>query len=164
MRRLAGCSKQSRPRGADARTLTRGALAAATGCNSETIRYYEKIGLLAEPPRSSGAQRRYGSEWQRRLHFIRRSRNLGFTIEEVRTLLRLVDGKEVETLARAHLRDIRRNIAELERFERALATMAVRCSGGAVPDCPIIDALLDPELPLAVRGHGTHADAMQRIG
>ena len=83
--------------------MTRGELGSATGCNIETIRYYERIGLLPEPPRSPGGHRLYEEEHLRRLTFIRRSRELGFTLEEVRGLLRLVDGglytcAEVKTL------------------------------------------------------------------
>lgn len=129
--------------------LTRGALAARIGCDIETIRYYETIGLLPPPPRSTGGHRLYGQDLVRRLGFIRRSRDLGFTIEEIRALLRLVDGgrytcREVEALARDHLRAIRRKIADLRKLAGVFEAMAAACSGGAVPDCPIIDALLDP--------------------
>jgi hypothetical protein len=87
--------------------LTRGALAARTGCSIETIRYYERVGLLPPPPRSAGGHRLYGGGLVRRLNFLRRSRDLGFSIDEIRELLRLVDGgtytcREVEKLARDH--------------------------------------------------------------
>src|SRR5215467_1554833 len=128
--------------------LTRGALAARTGCNTETIRYYERVGLLPPPPRSAGGHRLYGEGLIRRLNFVRRSRHLGFSIDEIRELLRLVDGgnytcREVEQLARDHVREIRRKIADLRKLERVFETMAAQCSGAAVPDCPIIDALFD---------------------
>ena len=131
------------------RALTRGALAARVGCDIETIRYYETIGLLPPPPRSAGGHRLDGQDLVRRLGFIRRSRDLGFTIEEIRGLLHLVDGgrytcREVEALARDHLRAIRRKIADLRKLAGVFEAMAAACSGGAVPDCPIIDALLDP--------------------
>jgi MerR family mercuric resistance operon transcriptional regulator len=134
------------------RPLTRGALAARTGCNIETIRYYERAGLLPPPPRSMGGHRLYGEGLIRRLNFVRRSRDLGFSIEEIRELLRLVDGGtytcgEVEQLARDHVREIRRKIADLKRLQRVFETMAEQCSGDAVPDCPIIDALFDPNGP-----------------
>jgi MerR family transcriptional regulator, mercuric resistance operon regulatory protein len=129
--------------------LTRGALAARTGCNIETIRYYEQVGLLPPPPRSVGGHRLYGESLVRRLNFVRRSRDLAFSIEEIRELLRLVDGGtytcgEVERLVRGHVREIRRKIADLRKLQRVFETMAARCSGDAVPDCPIIDALFDP--------------------
>jgi MerR family mercuric resistance operon transcriptional regulator len=129
--------------------VTRGRLAARTGCNIETIRYYERVGLLPPPPRSAGGHHLYGEGLVRRLNFVRRSSDLGFTIEEIRELLRLVDGgtytcREIEQLVRYHVREIRRKIADLRRLERAFETMAAQCSGDAVPDCPIIDALFDP--------------------
>src|SRR5215472_13612480 len=125
--------------------LTRGALAARTGCNIETIRYYEQVGLLPPPPRSAGGHRLYGPDLVKRLNFVRRSRDLGFSLKEIRELLRLVDGgtyscREVERLARDHVREIRRKIADLRRMQRVLEMMAAKCTGGAVPDCPIIDA------------------------
>ena len=126
--------------------LTRGGLAARTSCNIETIRYYERVGLLPPPPRSAGGHRLYGEGLIRRLNFVRRSRDLGFSIEEIRELLHLVDGGtytcgEVEQQARDHIRDIRRKIADLRKLEGVFETMAAQCSGNAVPDCPIIDAL-----------------------
>ena len=126
--------------------LTRGALAACTGCNIETIRYYELAGLLPAPPRSAGGHRLYGGDLVKRLGFIRRSRELGFTIEEIRGLLRLVDGgsytcAQIERTARDHLRQIRRKLADLRRLARVFETMAAQCNGGEVPECPIIDAL-----------------------
>ena len=86
--------------------LSRGELAARTGCNIETIRYYEQIDLLPPPPRSQGGHRLYGQDLLKRLNFVRRSRDLGFTLEEIRELLRLVDGgkytcAQVEALALA---------------------------------------------------------------
>jgi MerR family mercuric resistance operon transcriptional regulator len=94
---------------ASRKPLTRGALAARTGCNIETIRYYERVGLLPPPPRSAGGHRLYGEDLVRRLNFVRRSRDLGLSIEEIRELLRLVDGAtytcgEVEQLARDQAR------------------------------------------------------------
>jgi MerR family mercuric resistance operon transcriptional regulator len=133
--------------------LTRGELAAQTGCNIETIRYYERIGLLPPPPRSRGGHRLYGDELRKRLGFIRRSRDLGFTLDETRGLLRLVDGgnytcAQVEALAREHVRGIERKISDLRKLKRALETMASQCNGGTVPVCPIIDALFDPRTVL----------------
>jgi MerR family mercuric resistance operon transcriptional regulator len=80
------------------------------------------------------------------LNFVRRSRDLGFSIGEIRELLRLVDGgtytcAQVERLACDHVREIRRKIADLRRLQRVFEMMAAQCTGGALPDCPIIDAL-----------------------
>ncbi len=136
--------------------MTRGELAVRTGCNIETIRYYEQIRLLPAPPRSQGGHRLYGQELLKRLNFVRRSRALGFTLEEIRGLLRLVDGgkytcAQVEARALDHLHEIQRKISDLKKLKRVLEAMASQCSGGTVPECPIIDALFDPGTRLPVR-------------
>jgi MerR family transcriptional regulator, mercuric resistance operon regulatory protein len=129
--------------------LSRGALAARIGCNIETIRYYEQAGLLPPPPRSQGGHRLYGRDLVKRLNFVRRSRDLGFTLAEIRVLLRLVDGgkytcAQVEAMALDHLREIRRKISDLNKLKKVLEAMAAQCTGNKVPECPIIDALYDP--------------------
>lgn len=122
-----------------------GGLSRATGVNVETIRYYERIGLLAPPPRTAGGHRLYPDAQLRRLAFIRRSRELGFSLDEIRNLLGLVDGGyscgQVQEAALTHLGSIRRKIADLRRMERSLAETVDRCRGGADSECPIIDAL-----------------------
>jgi len=139
----------------DGKSLTRGALAARTGCNIETIRYYEQIGMLPPAPRSQGGHRLYGPDLVKRLSFIRRSRDLGFTLDEVRELLRFVDGgkytcEQVERLAIEHVHEVDRKISDLRRLKRVLDAMIAQCSGGKVPHCPIIDTLYDPQIsPLA---------------
>lgn len=126
--------------------MTRGELASRTGCHLETVRYYEQIGLLREPPRTANGHRTYADVDERRLRFILRGRELGFSIDELRTLLSLVDQQavtcgEVRRTALDHLEDVRKKIADLRRMERTLAATAARCRGGDVPECPIIDAL-----------------------
>ena len=126
--------------------LTIGRLAARTGVNIETIRYYERIGMIPPPPRSAGGQRRYEESHLRRLAFVRRCRELGFPLDEIRTLLALVDGgsyscTEVRNMTVRQLEAVRRRIADLRVMERTLDTMAAACAGGSVPDCPIVDAL-----------------------
>ena len=128
------------------RGLRRGELALRTDCNLETIRYYEKIGLLPEPPRGTNGYRVYDDAHVHRLRFILRGRELGFGIEEIRGLLILVDGgsqtcAEVRQRTELHLKAVRGRIADLERIERVLARTAAQCSGEAVPDCPILEAL-----------------------
>lgn len=128
------------------RGLQRGELAARTGCNPETVRYYEKIGLLAEPRRSPNGYRSYDDTQVGRLRFILRGRELGFSIEDIRGLLSLVDGgiqtcAEVRRRTQVHLDDIRGKIADLKRIERVLRETAAQCSGEAAPDCPILEAL-----------------------
>ncbi len=132
--------------------LTIGALSRCTGCNVETIRYYERIGIMPEPARTAGGHRQYDQGHVRRLSFIRRSRALGFSPDTVRELLSFVDGGEwtcedVQAMTLAHLGETRRKIADLRKIERVLADMAAECEGGTVPDCPIIEALFEGEPP-----------------
>jgi MerR family mercuric resistance operon transcriptional regulator len=127
-------------------TMLIGELSGRTGCNIETIRYYERIGLLPPPPRSAGGHRLYGVDHLKRLTFIRRGRQLGFALKEVRGLLAMVDGggqtcDEVQALTLAHLDEVRRKIADLKAMERVLDAMAAECEGGTVPACPVIGAL-----------------------
>jgi MerR family mercuric resistance operon transcriptional regulator len=127
------------------RELTIGALSERSGVNIETIRYYERADLLPAPPRTQGGHRIYGSDSFKRLVFIRRSRELGFTLDEIRNLLGLMGGGhtcgEVRAVALAHLKRIRVKIADLRRMERTLAATAARCEGGDTPECPILEAL-----------------------
>lgn len=126
--------------------LQRGEMARRTGCNPETIRYYEKIGLLTEPPRNANGYRIYDDTHVRRLRFIMRSRELGFAIEDIRGLLDLVDGgtqtcAEVKARTEHHLSDVRAKIADLRRIETVLARTAAQCSGDKVPECAVLEAL-----------------------
>ena len=130
------------------RSIRRGDLARATGCNLETIRYYEKIGIMPDPPRNTKGYRSYDDAHVRRLKFVMRSRDLGFTLEEVRGLLGLVDEQsrtcaEVQVIAEDHLTDVRAKIADLKRIERVLSDTVARCTGDAAPECAVIDALLE---------------------
>jgi MerR family mercuric resistance operon transcriptional regulator len=124
-----------------------GELSKRTGCNIETIRYYERISLLPAPTRSDGRYRIYETADVRRLAFVRRARELGFTLDEVRTLLALSanDGQgacaEVRELAARHLVEVRAKIADLRAMERVQADAVKRCTVGELPGCPIIDAL-----------------------
>ncbi len=133
----------------EAARLGIGALSKQSGCNIETIRYYERIGLMPRPTRTEGGHRLYGLAQGRRLGFIRRTRELGFTLDEVRTLLRLVDGgrytcAEVKRITVHHLDEVRGKVADLRKIERVLDRMAATCDGGTVPKCPIVDALFAP--------------------
>jgi MerR family mercuric resistance operon transcriptional regulator len=128
--------------------LTIGALSKRTGVNIETIRFYERVDILPKPPRSAGGHRIYGPDQLKRLGFVRRCRELGFSLDEVRGLLQLVDGgrygcAEVKAITLDHLADVRCKIADLRRLARTLADVAGKCRGGKVPDCPIIEALFD---------------------
>lgn len=137
--------------------LSRGAVSKLTGCNLETIRYYEKIGLMPPPPRSAGGHRLYDDNLLRRLHFIRRCRALGFTLAEIRGLLALVDGgnstcAEVKDVTEDHLRGVRSKIADLKVLERTLKDMVSKCVGDEVPECPVIDALFEVDARLPGEG------------
>jgi MerR family mercuric resistance operon transcriptional regulator len=125
-----------------------GQLSEKTDCKIETIRYYERIGLLPEPSRSEGGYRIYNEDHLKCLAFIRRSRELGFTIEEIRVLLNLVDGgnctcADVKTITMEHVESIRQKITDLKKLEKILSRIASQCTGDATPDCPIIDALYE---------------------
>jgi len=129
-----------------ATSLTRGKLARATGCNLETIRYYEKIGMMPDPPRTASGYRIYDHGHASRLRFILRARELGFAIGEIKGLLGLMDGgtqtcADVKARTGQHLADIRAKIADLRRIEKVLETTAAQCSGKEVPECPILEAL-----------------------
>ncbi|WP_254695134.1 helix-turn-helix domain-containing protein [Leisingera sp. NJS201] len=121
-------------------------MAKATGCNLETIRYYEKTGMMPDPPRTAAGHRIYGQSHVQRLRFILRARELGFAIDEIKGLLGLVDGGtqtcgEVKALTERHLSDVRRKIEDLRRIEKVLAATAGQCSGEDVPECPVLEAL-----------------------
>ena len=123
-----------------------GAIAGKTGVNIETIRYYERVGILLRPSRTSGGHRVYSQAHEQRLTFVRRSRELGFSLGEVRELLALAEGEnsncaEVYRLAVVHLDDIRQKLADLRRMERILKSLAAECANGAAPHCPIIETL-----------------------
>ncbi|MGR3590775.1 MAG: MerR family transcriptional regulator [Limimaricola soesokkakensis] len=133
---------------ASVKPMQRAALARATGCNLETIRYYESVGVMPEPPRDPNGYRSYGEDHLRRLRFVMRARDLGFSLEEIRGLLSLVDSHnqtcaEVKEIASAHLHDVQAKIADLQRIEKALRDTVAQCSGADVPECPVLDALLD---------------------
>lgn len=127
-------------------TLRIGELARATGTKVETIRYYERIGLLPPPARSAGNYRAYTRAHRDRLGFVRRARELGFSLEQVRELLGLADDRTrpctaVDGIARAHLADVERRIADLSALRRELDGLIGQCRHGTVAECRIVEAL-----------------------
>ncbi len=141
-----------------------GELSRQTGCNIETIRYYERAGLLPRPARSEGGHRMYGTTHVMRLGFVCRARALGFTLDEVRALLRLVDERgrpcaKARDLAARHLEDVRAKIVDLRHMELALERTIAHCADGTAPECPLIEALFrkGERSPRAAHRHtGTH--------
>lgn len=133
------------------RRLSRGELARRTGVNAETIRYFERIGMLPLPARTEGGHRIYDERHVRTLGFVRSARSLGFTPKEVRAILDLGGpGKapcaEVREIAAHHLEQVRSKIADLLEIERLLTTTVADCSGRPDPECAVIDMIEDPEL------------------
>jgi MerR family mercuric resistance operon transcriptional regulator len=128
--------------------FTIGEMSRRTGCKIETIRYYERAGLMPAPPRSSGGYRLYGEALLKRLNFIRRGRELRFCLDRLCELLALAEGGgsncgEVKAATLDHLADIERKIADLRRMAKVLKQKAAMCEGGNVPGCPILETLFD---------------------
>jgi Hg(II)-responsive transcriptional regulator len=125
--------------------FTIASLAQAAGVGVETVRYYERRGLIAQPSRVAGAYRRYGGNHVHRIRFIRRAQELGFNLEEIETLLELEDGTDRRTIRRiagARLAEIRRRLADLKQMERALSHLLHECEAHQkAPRCPIIAAI-----------------------
>ena len=126
--------------------LTIGELARRSGYAVQTLRYYEQIGLMPKPPRTSGGQRRYGQELQRRLLFIRHARDLGFVIEDIRSLLDLASRPDqpcasVDAIAKAHLVSIDEKIARLTALRAEVARMLKECATERIAECKVIDVL-----------------------
>lgn len=128
-----------------------GELAKKTGTKVQTIRYYEDIGVMPLPARAANNRRLYKKTHLERLTFIRHSRELGFSLDDIRNLLALADQpgrscNDVDVIARDHLRDVERKIASLRILEAELRRMIDHCSGGNVADCRIVKVLADHNL------------------
>lgn len=125
-----------------------GDLAKSAACRVETIRYYERAGLMPNPPRTEGGHRVYDADHMKRLTFIRRARDLGFTLDQVRSLLALADSADfacadVKAMTLAHRNDVRQKLADLQKLDTALADLAAQCEGGQGQVCAIFDALFE---------------------
>ncbi|MFL5332037.1 MAG: MerR family transcriptional regulator [Geminicoccaceae bacterium] len=126
--------------------LAIGDLAKATGTKVVTIRYYEQAGLLPAPRRTPGNYRTYEADHLHRLRFIRRCRDLGFGVDQVRELLALTENGErdccaVDQIALEHLATVEQKIADLGRLAKELRRISSQCQGGTVAECRIIEAL-----------------------
>lgn len=133
-------------RNSNRRTI--GELARSAGVNVETIRYYQRIGLLPRPQRPAGGIRHYGPDDLARVRFVKAAQRLGFALDEVALLLKLQDGthcSEARSIAERKLGDVRGKLADLGRIEAALATLVAECRTrrGNI-SCPLIDSLLRP--------------------
>lgn len=124
---------------------TIGQISDQTGVSIETIRYYEKEGMLPNPPRTAGGHRVYDGTLRDRLSFIKRSRELGFSIGDTRSLLSMADGsftcKQVHDLTAEHIHSVQSKIKDLQRLQLTLRKIADECSRGNDPDCPVIEVL-----------------------
>lgn len=123
-------------------------MAANTGCPVETIRYFEKIGMLPAPLRGANGYRNYGESQQKWLHFILRSRALGFSQNEVRRLSNIAHQSEpacadVHELLAEHIVDVQTKLEDLKRMHRALERLKSKCKDGTLNDCPVIDELMN---------------------
>ena len=128
--------------------LSIGELSRATGVKVPTIRYYEEIGLLDAPERSNGNQRRYSEQAQARLAFVRHGRDLGLSIDAIRSLIDLSRDPDracaqADRIAQTHLEDISERIDKLQRLKRELERITASCDGGTMRDCKVIEALAD---------------------
>ncbi|MDF1736598.1 MAG: helix-turn-helix domain-containing protein [Minwuia sp.] len=147
--------------------LAIGQLSAETGTKVPTIRYYEDIGLLPQPERTAGNQRRYGKRQVDRLRFIRHCRDLGFPLSDIRALLDLSDDPDrscasADTIARHQLREVERRLASLASLRQELCRMIDQCAGGTVADCHVIESLADHAHCIADR-HMTPAPMEQHV-
>ncbi len=143
--------------------LTIGQLAREGGCKVQTIRYYEQIGLMPDPARTEGNQRRYGPRHVQRLAFIRHGRELGFPLDAVRELLSLSDDADrscaaADAVARDHLVAVERRLARLTALKVELERMIEQCRGGSIADCHVIEVLADRSHAHCLTDHGAHSE------
>lgn len=136
--------------------LSIGLMAKAGNCKVQTIRYYEQVGLLSKPERSEGNQRIYPQKDRERLSFIRHSRELGFSLDQIRQILTLSDNpdqtcSEVDLIAHTHLKEVESRIRRLQSMKKELKRMIAQCDGEKVADCRIIEVLSDHALCLSAK-------------
>lgn len=140
-----------------AESVTIGVASRRTGISAKMIRYYEEIGLVGSAERNAGGYRLYAPADLHALHFVRRARDLGFSVEEIRALLALWRDRgrasaQVKALALDHVAELNRRIAALADMARSLGELAEQCGGDGRPDCPILDDLAGPPAPAGAEG------------
>ena len=136
----------------DREELTIAGVAREAQVGVETVRYYERRGLIAQPPRPAGSVRRYGAEVVSRIRFVKRAQELGFTLEEIASLLSLQDGESrsaIRRIAASRLAEIRSRVGDLKRLEKTLQHLLEQCEHGATRSCPIIEAIAGTQRPAA---------------
>jgi MerR family mercuric resistance operon transcriptional regulator len=125
--------------------FTIGQLSRRAGVGIETIRYYERIGLMPRPPRTGGGRRAFGADNLATLSFIKHCRELGFSLDDIRALLTLRASdrncSDVKSIASRHLQAVRDKLHTLSEIEGNLTALIARCAGDAGPECPVLDAL-----------------------
>ena len=134
-----------------------GEAARLSGVSAKMVRHYESLGLLPQVSRTEAGYRQYGPAEVHTLRFIRRARELGFSMSEIAGLLKLWQNRrrasaDVKCIAQAHVADLDRRIAEMTSMRRTLETLVHCCQGDERPDCPILDELADPARPVAPSG------------
>ena len=148
------------------RSMNIGPAAKASGVSAKMIRHYERVGLFPQAARTDAGYRQYGEKDVHTLRFIRQSRDLGFSIEQIRELLNLWQNRrrpsrQVKALAEAHIQQLEQKAQELLSMKSTLELLAQRCHGDDRPQCPIIDTLADPGgaavTPLGAHGHARTA-------
>jgi len=148
--------------------LTIGVVSKRTKVSIETIRYYERIGILPKPPRSAAGHRVYLNEHGQRLIFVRRARELGFSLGQVRALLGLTGGRhvtcaKVKAITERHIAEIRKKLKDLKRLERELSYMLAHCRGDEMLGCPMLDALAMGGRPDHVQGRSHNVNPWQVV-
>ncbi|MEL7968116.1 helix-turn-helix domain-containing protein [Vreelandella neptunia] len=140
-------------------SISIGELARRTDCKPETVRYYERIGILRDASRTEGGQRRYGEDAVRRLTFIRHARDFGFSVDSVRELLAMSDQpdmpcQEVDAIAKHHLEKVESRLQRLSVLRDELQRMVTQCAGGKVGSCRIIEVISDHQHCISETAHG----------
>lgn len=134
-----------------AKLLTISQAAQLTGISAKMIRYYEEIGILPKAARTASGYRLYNDSLLQQLGFVRQARDLGFTLDEIQSLLKLWrdpcrESREVKAIAEQHLADVSLKIAELTRMQQALQRLAADCIGNSAPNCAILDGMVPEHL------------------
>jgi MerR family copper efflux transcriptional regulator len=149
--------------------LNIGQAAAASGVSAKMIRHYEEVGLLPAASRTESGYRQYGESDVQTLRFVRHSRDLGFSIEQIRELLGLWQNRkrpsrQVRALAQAHIEELDEKLRELQAMKATLEHLVHCCHGDERPECPIIETLADPNAPVPRKETGHRRARLRAVG